>query len=65
MPSGYEKNWTRLLGTIDGFHFRYERWPTRIYLHAEIMKDLREFLFTTESFQKLVDKLEFTVREDA
>ena len=44
---------------------KYHRWPTRIYLHSEILKDLQLHLFTPESFQKLTDKLEFTTREDA
>jgi hypothetical protein len=65
MPVGYEKNWTRLVGTIEGFYSKHGKWPTRIYLHAEIFKDLKQFLFTPESFETLTQRLEFTVREDA
>jgi len=65
MTNSYEKNWLRLLGTIDGFRLKHQRWPTRIYLHAAILDDLQQQLFTAESFAKLAGKLEFSAREDA
>lgn len=58
MPNGGDKNWHRLRATVDGFFLRFQRWPTRIRLHPDILINLREHVFPT-SFGQLESKLEF------
>lgn len=65
MPNGYNKNWIRLCGAIDGFRVRYNRWPTRVRMWKMVYEDLRENLFTPESFDKLQGKVELIVDERA
>jgi len=65
MPNGYNKNWIRLCGAINGFRVRYNRWPTRVRMWKMIVDDLRDNLFTPESFDKLQEKLELVVDDRA
>ena len=65
MPNGYDKNWVRLCAAINGFRVRYNSWPTRVRMWKIIVEDLRDNLFTPESFAKLQVKLELVVDERA
>lgn len=62
MPNGYDKNWIRLGGAIDGFCVRFGHWPTKIRLPEGILNDIKN-LFTEASFKKIEDKLEFIIED--
>lgn len=57
MPNGYDKNWVRLCAAVNGFRAEYGRWPTRVRLYAGALEDLRENVFSPESFARLTAKL--------
>jgi len=59
LPNGYDRNWIRLCAAIDGFRSRYQRWPTRIRLHPETLKNLQEDVFTPASFREIEEHLQF------
>ena len=48
-----------MCATIDGFRLRYKRWPTRIRLFPGTLSDLKEHVFTAQSFQKIEEHIEF------
>lgn len=64
MPDGYDKNWVRFCGAIEGFRVRHQSWPTKIRMSYGIINDFRENLFTAESFDKIEAKLRL-VGDDA
>ena len=59
IPNGSERNWVRLCHAINGFRAVYRAWPTRVRLPEICLADLREHLFTPETFSKLETKLQF------
>lgn len=64
MPNGYDRNWVRLCAAINGFRLRHKRWPTRIRLTPSMLSNLREDIFTPESFKKIEEHVRF-ILDDA
>lgn len=63
MPNGYDKNWIRLCGAIDGFKVRFGQWPTKVLLPEAILNDLEESIFTPQSMLRLREKIAFVVED--
>jgi len=63
MPNGIDKNWVRLCVVINGFRAQHHSWPSKIRLPEIILDDLRNFLFTPESFSIIEKKLRFIIDE--
>ena len=63
--NGFDKNFVRLCAAINGFHTAHGTWPTRVRLFAGALADLRDFIFSSESFQALTEKIEQVVDDDA
>jgi len=59
LPNGYDRNWIRLCAAIDGFRLRYKRWPSRIRLFPDTLRDLQDDVFTPESFKKMEEHIKF------
>ena len=60
MPNGYDKNWVRLQGAINGFRNQYKSWPSKIRLPEPILIDLKT-LFKDQTFAKIEDRLKLIV----
>ena len=60
MPNGYDKNWIRFQGAINGFRVQYRSWPSKIRLPKAILIDL-EGLFKGQTLLKMRDRLELIV----
>jgi len=63
MPNGYDKNWIRLCGAIDGFCVRYGRWPARVRIFPASLAYIRDHLFTPEDYAKIVAKVALVADE--
>jgi len=63
MPNGFDKNWRRLCAAIDGFYVSYGKWPHRVLLYAGAIENLKTQVFTEESFEKLMTKLDLVPSE--
>jgi len=63
MPNGPDRNYIRLCAAINGFFDRYGHWPTRVRIFPEALEDLRDHVFSTESFQILTSKLDMVPDE--
>ena len=63
MPNGFDKNWVRLCAAIDGFYISHGKWPNRVLLFAGSIQNLKEDVFSQESFARLVSKLELVASE--
>ena len=57
MPNGHDKNWVRLCAAIEGFRFRYGRWPTRVRLFPACLSDIRDHLFTPDDYARIAAKV--------
>jgi hypothetical protein len=57
MPNGIDKNWYRMCSAINSFRMRFGHWPTRIRLSEGALENL----FSQESYQVLLSKLEFII----
>ena len=57
MANGHDKNWIRLCGAIDGFYVRHGRWPTRVRIYPGALANIRDYLFTSEDYAKIVAKV--------
>jgi len=64
MPSGFDKNFVRLCGAVEGFRSRYGVWPRKVRLFPGALEDLENSVFSDEMFGKLKAKLEL-VPDDA
>ena len=63
MPNGFDKNWVRLCAAVDGFFQRHGHWPSRVIMFPESLEDLREYVFSKETFSVLSSKLELVPGE--
>ena len=53
MPNGYDRNWIRMCGAIDGFRARYGAWPTKMRLYEGAL----DGLFTEATLVALQQRL--------
>ena len=58
MPNGFDKNWVRLCAAVDGFFQRHGHWPSRVIVLPASLDNLRENVFSEETFRVLSAKLE-------
>lgn len=65
MPNGHDKNWIRLLAAVDGFRIRYGAWPKRVRMFPLCLQDLKESIFSPQSFAQLLDKLDLIAEDGA
>ncbi len=63
MPNGFDKNWVRLCAAVDGFFQRHGHWPSSVIMRPEVLDDLREDVFSEETFRVLSSKLELVPGE--
>ena len=63
MSNGYDKNWVRLCGAIDGFKVRFGHWPSRILLPKDILGDLEHEVFTPGSMARIREKVSLMVQD--
>jgi hypothetical protein len=63
MPNGYDKNWVRLCGAIDGFRVRFGHWPSKVLLNRIILNDLEHGIFLPESMKRIKDKVSLVVQD--
>ena len=57
MPNGVDKNWFRLLGTLNGFHTEFGHWPKWVRLDPMSLEDLREFILGPKAFEAVNEKV--------
>jgi len=65
MVNGFDKNWARVLWTIEGFRARYSRWPTRLRVFPQILEDLRSSVFSQQTFSLLQEKMKLVPGDKA
>jgi hypothetical protein len=65
MPNGNDRNWVRVRAALEGFFVRHGRWPTRVRLYPDTLRDLRDHLFLPASWRRLTDALTFVADEHA
>ena len=63
MPNGWDKNWIRLCGAIDGFRSKHHRWPTRVRVFEMTLNNIKEAVLTEESFRRLIERIELVPDE--
>jgi hypothetical protein len=65
MVNGYDRNWVRACAAIEGFRVRYGKWPSRLRLFPVALEDLRDNVFSEESFGILCQRLDLVPAEHA
>ena len=63
MANGFDKNFMRLCGAVNGFRVTHGIWPTRVRLFPGALEDLQRNVFSPESFAKLTAKLDLVADE--
>jgi Holliday junction resolvase RusA-like endonuclease len=64
MPNGEDRNWRRLITSVNGYRARYETWPSTIRLGQLELDDLRDNLFSPRRWARIAAKLRFVVEPD-
>ena len=57
MPNGVDRNFVRFIRCIETFRIQFGKWPTRIRLDLDFIKELRQVM-SDEDYGKLESKIE-------
>lgn len=59
MPNGYDRNWIRLAGVLEGFFETHGHWPSRVRVNLTSLENLRNDLFTPASWDRMTERIQF------